>query len=64
MTDPLQRRPLNVHSAREGMVTLGKIGVETHAVAVDPDVHDVASDEHGGDHDLVAADATPLLESP
>ena len=40
--------------------------MSAHAVAVAPDVHDVASVEEPvekrGGHDLVAEDATPLLE--
>ena len=49
------------------MDRLGELGVVPHAVAVAPDVDDVAavqqSVEQGGGHDLVAEDVAPLLEA-
>ena len=49
------------------MDRLGEFGVPAHAIAVAPDVDDVAPVEEPveqrGGHDLVAEDAAPLLEA-
>ena len=66
MTGSLPTRARRRLSASRGTDGVEELGASAHAVAVAPDVHDVASVkepvEKRGGHDVVAVDATPLLE--
>ena len=72
MGDGLGGLPAGTDFARiypvcEGMDRFGELDVPAHAIAVAPDVDDVAPVEQAveqrGGHDLVAEDAAPLLEA-